>query len=63
MAKAKTPKQLALRIKQLRKQVADLEKKRKKAVTSTKKKPKKRTVKRSVKKRVTKRKSARKKRR
>ena len=42
MAKARTPKQLALRIKQLKKQITKLDKQRKRAVTTTKKKPKKR---------------------
>ena len=41
MAKARTPKQLALRIKQLKKQITKLDKQRKRAVTTTKKKPKK----------------------
>ena len=41
MAKARTPKQLALRIKQLKKQITKLDEQRKRAVTTTKKKPKK----------------------
>ena len=46
MAKPRTPKQLALKIKQLRKQVTDLEMKRKRAVAVGKKKPKRKAVKR-----------------
>ena len=41
MAKARTPKQLALKIKQLKKQITKLDEQRKRAVTTTKKKPKK----------------------
>ena len=60
MAKAKTPKQIALRIKQLKKQVSKLETQKKKAVATAKKKPvKKKAVKRKVVKRKAKKKPAR----
>ena len=59
MAKAKTPKQIALRIKQLKKQVSKLEAQKKRATVTVKKK----VVKRKVVKRKAKKKPARRKRR
>lgn len=53
MAQAKTPKQLAISIRSLKKQIANLEKRRKSAVAAAKKKP--------VKKKVAKRKPAKRK--
>jgi len=50
MAKAKTPKQIAVKIKSLKRQVTKLEKQRKRAMAAKKKKPKKKVVKKKAKK-------------
>ena len=64
MAKAKTPKQLDIKIKSLKKQVTKFEAQKKRAVVAVKKKPvKKKAVKRKVVRRKVKKKSARRKRR
>ena len=64
MAKAKTPKQLDIKIKSLKNQVTKLEAQKKRAVVAAKKKPvKRKAVKRKVVKRKVKKKPARRKRR
>jgi hypothetical protein len=56
MAKAKTPKQLNIKIMSLKKQVTKLEGQRKRAIAAAKKKPKKKAAKkRTVKKKTAKR--------
>ena len=62
MAKAKTPKQLAIKIKSLKKQVTKFEKQRKNALAKPKKKKavkKKKVVRRKAKRKVAKRKKKR----